>query len=241
MSDQVSQNFTDALGTAEFDAWYRGDLDAVNDGAPFEMDFIPWDIRAPQPTLIEIERSGQIQSEVLDIGCGPGDNALFLANQGYRVLGLDGAPTAIEQARNRVEPGQDVEFAVADATELAGYEGRFSTVVDSALYHCLTEDQEPDYFAAIHRATVPGATLHLMCFSDAVPESFPGPRKSSEAHLRESLAAHWNITSIERTRYTTAFTAEVLEQVTGQAAAGLDTDEQGRVLVPMWAVTAERK
>ncbi|MDQ7802224.1 class I SAM-dependent methyltransferase [Amycolatopsis sp. A133] len=47
------------------------------------------------------------------------------ASRGLRVTGLDGAPSAVEQARTRA-PG--VTFAVADATELEGYEGRFDTV-----------------------------------------------------------------------------------------------------------------
>lgn len=241
VSDQDAQAGAGELSTAEFDAWYRGELDVVNEHASFEVDCVPWDIGAPQPALVETERSGQIRSEVLDIGCGPGDNALFLADRGYRVVALDGAPTVIEQARSRTQPGQNVEFAVGDATRLAGYEGWFSTVVDSALYHCLTEEQQADYLAAIHRATVPGAVLHLMCFSDAVPDAFPAPQKFSAEYLRESLASHWDITSIERAQYITAFTAENVARMTGHAAESVDTDEQGRVLVPMWAVAAERK
>ena len=55
---------------------------------------------------------------------------------------------------------------MADATDLSGYEGRFDTVVDSALYHCLDEEGRQAYIAALYRATRPGARLHLSCFSD---------------------------------------------------------------------------
>jgi 2-polyprenyl-3-methyl-5-hydroxy-6-metoxy-1,4-benzoquinol methylase len=88
----------------------------------------------------------------MDIGC-LGDNTALLASLDLHVTGLDGAPWAIEQARAQAAAkGLDLEFAVADATKLEGYEGRFDTVLDSALYHCLTEDERHRYLAALTRA-----------------------------------------------------------------------------------------
>jgi hypothetical protein len=46
-----------------------------------------------------------------------------------------------------------VIFGVADATNLTGYDERFDTVIDSALYHCLDEDGRQAYAAGLHRAT----------------------------------------------------------------------------------------
>ena len=94
-------------------------------------------------------------------------------------------------------------FEVADATDLSGYDGRFDTVVDSALYHCLDDDGRQAYIAALYRATRPGARLHLSCFSDgnvngvdradgAVPES----------NLRDTLTANgWRIDFLGPTTY----------------------------------------
>ncbi len=98
---------------------------------------------------MELEALGGFSGEVLDIGCGLGDNAIYLASRGHSVTGLDGSPAAIEEARRRAADAgvlnptagsAGVTFDVADATDLSGYEGRFDTVVDSALYHCLDED-----------------------------------------------------------------------------------------------------
>ncbi len=141
--------------TESFDKLYRGES-ALPGGPP--PGAIPWDVGQAQPRLMELEALGAIKGEVVDIGCGLGDNTIFLTSRGHSVTGLDGSPAAIDRARTRAaEAGLQVRFDVADATELAGYDAAFDTVIDSALLHCLDEDGRLAYATALHRATRPGA------------------------------------------------------------------------------------
>jgi SAM-dependent methyltransferase len=217
----------------DFDEVYQGNRPAFDGVAT-----VPWDIGEPQPLLVGLEAGGEIRGEVLDAGCGLADNTLFLAARGYRVTGLDAAPTAIERARAKArDRGLDVELAVADITRLDGFDDRFDTVIDSALYHCLTDEQQHAYVAALHRACRPGATIHLFCLSEDMGP-VPGPRAISEDNLRETFSRGWRITRLEPAKYTTAFTRARLAD---RAQTGtIPVDDQDRFLMPVWQLTAVR-
>jgi SAM-dependent methyltransferase len=73
----------------------------------------PWDIGRPQAEIVRLAQQGAIKGRVLDVGCGTGENALYLAEQGLEVWGVDGAPQAIEQARAKAtERGLSVPSVV---------------------------------------------------------------------------------------------------------------------------------
>ena len=160
----------------------------------------PWDTKAPKENVVGWQTAGLVHGDVLDIGCGLGDNAIYLAQQGHAVTGLDIAPTALVTAERRArDAGVDVRFAVADATTLEGYSDAFDTVIDSGMFHSLDEDGKRSYARAVHRATRDGATLLLSCFCDANPPDAERPLPVvSEQTLRDVFGgAGWDIVSLE--------------------------------------------
>jgi SAM-dependent methyltransferase len=223
------------LSKIDFNALYQG-------GQIFEgvdLPNIPWDIGAAQPVVIEAERADRFHGAVVDVGCGPGDNAIFLAGQGHQVTGIDVAATAIEQAGQRAkEGGVDIQFTVADATSLEGFEGRFDSVLDAACYHCLTEDARHAYATALHRATRPGALLTLFAFPAG--SGLAAVLGVSEDNLRTTWGrAGWEITDLRQARYHANAAVSAL-----LTAFGLDSEpvpgESSRIQIPIWALQAQR-
>ncbi|TDP98115.1 class I SAM-dependent methyltransferase [Labedaea rhizosphaerae] len=239
------------LDEVDFDGVYEGGSILKGADLPF-AEGVPWDIKAPQPAVVRLADAGVLHDEVLDAGCGLGENAIFLASRGYRVTGVDGSPVALDTARARAaERGVDVTFLHADVTTMDGVDAKFSTVLDSALYHCLTASQRDAYAAALARVTLPGARLHLFCFADEGNEGFGLPMTVSRDDLREHLGNHWTIRDIELTEYTTALKGEAWAGMGERLhrmgvpmdpadRSKLRTDDQGRIIGRVWYVVADR-
>src|ERR1700756_2398196 len=64
-----------------------------------------WDTKAPKENVIAWQEGGWVHGDVIDIGCGLGDNAIYLAKSGHRVTGLDISPTALITAERRGKGG----------------------------------------------------------------------------------------------------------------------------------------
>jgi catechol 2,3-dioxygenase-like lactoylglutathione lyase family enzyme len=174
-------------------------------GEPWDVSYrdgsAPWDIGRPQPAFAQLAFAG----DVLDAGCGTGEHALMAAAQGLRVLGVDVAETALAIARQKaVDRGLDAEFATCDARELEGLDRAFDTVLDCGLFHTFDSDERGDYVASLASVTRPGATVHVLCFSDTGPGEL-GPHPVSEAELRRAFSDGWSVTSIVPARIHTTF------------------------------------
>ncbi|MFC7340145.1 class I SAM-dependent methyltransferase [Saccharopolyspora griseoalba] len=213
----------------DFDAVYRGQ--GITEGADQS---VPWNIGVPQPAIAELIEQG-VGSPVLDAGCGVGVTALDLAARGHEVVGVDSSETAIAEAEAAKDARHaTASFQVADVTELDGYyDGRFSTVIDSTLFHSLPVDRRDDYLRSIARAARDGAVLRVLVFrSDAFPEG-GGPNAVTAEELRAAVEEHWNVDSIEDSSIAAFLPAEL-------GGAAHPTDEQGRSRIPAFLLTAHR-
>ncbi len=180
----------------------RPDFEAAYQGEP------PWEIGAPQPEVVRLADEGGFRGSVLDIGCGTGENALFLAARGHPVLALDGAPSAIALAREKaLARDVAVRFRVGDALDLSALRERFETALDSGLFHVLQDEERERYAGSLASAIGPGGQVQLLCFSDAEPPGW-GPRRISEWDIRSTFRGRFAVSRIRPARFSTRLPRE---------------------------------
>ena len=157
----------------------------------------PWDLGRPQPAFVRLAGEGLLTGQVLDVGCGTGEQTLLAASSGADALGVDVSPLAIEQARGKAAArGVPARFEVADALSLGDLGLSFDTVIDSGLFHVFGDDDRARYVASLASVLGPGGHLYLMCFSNRQPGEF-GPRRVSQDELRAAFGDGWTILGIQ--------------------------------------------
>ena len=166
----------------------------------------PWDLGRPQPAFVRLAREGLLAGQVLDVGCGTGEQTLLAASSGAEALGVDVSPLAVERARGKAAArgvpaaagGQvgSARFEVADALSLGDLGLTFDTVIDSGLFHVFDDDSRARYVASLASVLRPGGHLYLMCFSNRQPGEF-GPRRVSQDELRAAFGDGWTILAIQ--------------------------------------------
>ncbi|HTG48780.1 MAG TPA: class I SAM-dependent methyltransferase [Actinomycetota bacterium] len=157
----------------------------------------PWDIGRPQPALEALAAAGELRGRVLDAGCGTGEHALMAAALGLDATGIDAAPTAIAKAKEKArERGLEARFVVGDLTGTPEHGDRFDTALDCGCFHVFDDEDRRAYVVYLHEAIVPGGRFFLLCFSDRAPGGF-GPRRITEAEIREAFADGWRVDAIE--------------------------------------------
>ncbi len=168
------------------------DFDAI-----YEAGTPAWDIGRPQPSFARLAEDGQLVGRVLDVGCGTGEHALLAATLGHQAVGVDMSPRAIELARTKAsERAVEVSFVVADALHLAELGGQFDTVLDCGLFHVLDDGERERYLESLGDVVSPGGQFHMLCFSDRQQGDW-GPRRVSQAEIREAFSSGWKIESID--------------------------------------------
>ena len=111
--------------------------------------------------------------EILDLGCGYGRDALYLArNINCHVLGIDNSSEAIEMARKALAADLEsrVRFQCCDFRQMP--EGKFEIVFASNFYHLLKMEERQSFRNTIKNRLKPGGMLFLSMLSPNDPEHF---------------------------------------------------------------------
>jgi SAM-dependent methyltransferase len=125
---------------------------------------MPWE-SGPRRELVELVESGRTAPcRTIDLGCGTGSNAVFLARHGFEVTGVDFASSAIDKARQRAdEAGVTVEFVVDDLTTMQKVVGPFAFLVDYGSMDDLRPAHRDLYTENVLRLSEPGSRYLLWC------------------------------------------------------------------------------
>jgi 2-polyprenyl-3-methyl-5-hydroxy-6-metoxy-1,4-benzoquinol methylase len=167
----------------------------------------PWEIGRPQKEVVHLGEAGEIKGRVLDVGCGSGENTLYLAALGCEVLGVDASSTAIAKAKQRaVERGSTAEFRVWNVFELQSLSMTFDTVLDSGMFQVFSDEERLLYVPSLASVLRSGGTYHLICCSEHERYArgpIYGPRAVTQAEIRATFARGWNVNYIRHSMFET--------------------------------------
>ena len=144
---------------------------------------LPWDTGEPEPLLVEFVTSGAVTpGSTLEIGAGTGTNAIWMAERGFDVLGVDVSPLAVERARAKMD-GRALRcrFAASDFLAASPDSGPFQFVFDRGCFHVFDEPDERQRFAArVAAALAPdGLWLSLIGSTEGSAREVGPPRRSA--------------------------------------------------------------
>jgi SAM-dependent methyltransferase len=147
---------------------------------------LPWDTGIPDENLVELVEAGTLApGRVLEIGCGTGTNALWLAQKSFDVLGVDLAPLAIEKARDksaaRDQSAGAARFEVLDFLAARPDGAPFDLVFDRGCFHVFDEaDQRARFAERVAELLAPnGMWLSLVGSTEGAPRDMGPPRRSA--------------------------------------------------------------
>jgi SAM-dependent methyltransferase len=185
------------------------DIDRIYQKIP--LDKIPWNSGTPPDALVDLVQGGKIRPcRTVDLGCGAGNYAIYLAGQGFDVTGIDSSPTAIRIAtENARKQGARCRFVVANLLgDLHEVQETFDFAYDWELLHHIFPEDRADYIQNVHNILNPGALYLSVSFSEEDPQ-FGGRGKyrstpigtilyfSSESEVRDLFSPHFVIRDLK--------------------------------------------
>lgn len=130
----------------------------------------------------------------LDVGCGSGRDAIYLAKRGWQVTAVDSVEKAVDSAKQRaVEEGVDVQWVAADVAELSrlGLKPGYHLLYDFGCIHGLTDAAREGAAAGVTQLAAPGATLLITAFKAG--RRIALPRGMNQADVVALLGDGWDL------------------------------------------------
>jgi SAM-dependent methyltransferase len=167
----------------------------------------PWEIGAPQPAMAALIEKYPPAHPILDLGCGSGDLAIYLAKLGHPVLGVDFVEAAIQSAQDKAaslpaEIAQSLRFQVADALKPTLLQEKFGAVFDSGFYHLFNPDQGEQLIDEVASILKPHGCFYLHEFAIEFPvPNVPRQISIDELQTRFTVEKGWRIKEIQTVEF----------------------------------------
>ncbi len=163
----------------------------------YRFGITPWNRDAVPTRVVEVVDERSSPGRALDLGCGTGRDAVYLAEHGWTVTAIDGVKQAIDAARERSRgAGVDVNWILGDVTELEklGLGDGFDFVLDRGCFHGLSERERERCAQGVTGLTGPGARLLLFAFQ---PRRLGlGPRGITAEEAQAKFGPTWDVVSV---------------------------------------------
>lgn len=157
----------------------------------------PWEVGSVSPELNRIVDEWHFpKGTVLDLGCGTGADAVFLAQRGFDVTAVDFSPTAVERARTRAQnAAANVCFVLEDVFRFGLHAGVFDLVYDSSFYQFVRQWELSRLLDLLWRVTKPGS-YYVCIIKTAAQNSASELPPVSEDDLRSELGRLFELVQI---------------------------------------------
>jgi 2-polyprenyl-3-methyl-5-hydroxy-6-metoxy-1,4-benzoquinol methylase len=137
---------------------------------------------------------------ILDLGTGPGTQAMQLAGRGFDVTATDISETAIDLAGKMAkEQGVEIDWKRDDILD-THLDRKFEMIFDRGCFHVIDPERREEYASAVAALLKPGGYLFLKCFSHLQPGE-QGPYRFTPEQIREIFGSRLSIRSIDETVY----------------------------------------
>jgi len=181
-----------------------------------------WDTGRPSSELKKAVEEGTLRPcRVVELGCGTGTNAIYLAQKGFDVTAIDIAPTALALAEQKAaKAGVEARWVLANVLNPPEL-GPFDLVYDRGCYHGVRQQNAAGYVAALGQLSQSGTRVLILAGSANNPNPRGGPPRVKEEEIRSDFSKDFEIEWLRETRFDTR-----------------DADAQGAVA---WSILLRRK
>ena len=159
----------------------------------------PWDIGKPDFNLIQAVTTTPIAPcKALEIGCGTGDNAIWLSQQHFTVVGVDASEIAIEKARDKAaKTNASCTFAVLNILKSHADGAPFGFAFDRGCFHTVDSPQDRRSFAEQINRHLGENGLWLSLIGSADEQRLSeGPPKRTARDIVSAVEPYFEILSL---------------------------------------------